>query len=49
VASSNRRDHLEEGLADREHLVLEPEHAHARIAERLPDAEHVAECCGGRL
>jgi hypothetical protein len=40
---AHRRDHLEEGLADRQHRVVQAEHRDARIAERTADAEHVAQ------
>ena len=35
----HRRDHLEEGVADREHHVLEPELGHARVPEGLAEPE----------
>src|SRR5690349_21049364 len=44
-----RRDDLEERVAEREHRVAKAEVRDARVGERLPEAELVAEAPGDRV
>ena len=37
------RDHFEKGVADGQHRVDEPEAAHPRVLETVPQAEHLLE------